>query len=175
MRAGEIVGLAGLVGAGRTELAQTLFGLTPADAGEIQLGGQTVRIDNPRTAVAHGIAYVPEDRRRHGVILEMPIAANITMAIHSQIFPGGWLRSTRGAQNFTLDFMRDLEVKAAGPQAPGGSLSGGNQQKVALARWLATHPRLLILSMSRRRVWMSERRAKSTRSSANWRPKVSRC
>jgi rhamnose transport system ATP-binding protein len=138
------VGLAGLVGAGRTELAQTLFGLTPADAGEIQLSGQMVRIDNPQTAVAHGIAYVPEDRRRHGVILEMPIAANITMAVHSQIFPGGWLRSA-AERKLTLDFMRDLEVKAAGPQAPGGSLSGGNQQKVALARWLATKPRILIL------------------------------
>ena len=144
LRAGEIVGMAGLVGAGRTELAQILFGLTPADAGEIQLGGKTVRIDDPRTAVAHGIAYVPEDRRRHGVILEMPIAANVTMAIHPQIFPGTWLRSA-AERKLTLDFIHDLGVKAAGPQAPGGSLSGGNQQKIALARWLATKPRVLIL------------------------------
>lgn len=144
LRAGEIVGMAGLVGAGRTELAQILFGLTPADAGEIQLGGQPVQIADPRSAIAHGIAYVPEDRRRHGVILEMPIAANTTMAIHSQIFPGTWLRS--GAERkLTLDFIRDLGVKAAGPQAPGGSLSGGNQQKIALARWLATKPKVLIL------------------------------
>jgi rhamnose transport system ATP-binding protein len=144
LRAGEIVGMAGLVGAGRTELAQILFGLTPADAGEILLGGKAVRIDDPRTAVAQGIAYVPEDRRRHGVILEMPIAANVTMAIHQQIFPGTWLRST-AERKLTLDFIRDLGVKAAGPQAPGGSLSGGNQQKIALARWLATKPRVLIL------------------------------
>jgi rhamnose transport system ATP-binding protein len=144
LRAGEVVGLAGLVGAGRTELAQTLFGLTPADAGEIKLGGQPVRIDSPQTAVAHGIAYVPEDRRRHGVILEMPIAANVTMAIHSRIFPGAWLRSA-AERKITLNFIRNLGVKAAGPQAPGGSLSGGNQQKIALARWLATKPRVLIL------------------------------
>jgi rhamnose transport system ATP-binding protein len=144
LRAGEIVGLAGLVGAGRTELARILFGLTPADAGEIQLGGQTVQIADPRSAIAHGIAYVPEDRRRHGVILEMPIAANATMAIHAQIFPGTWLRATAERQ-LTLDFIRDLGVKAAGPQAPGGSLSGGNQQKIALARWLATKPKVLIL------------------------------
>jgi rhamnose transport system ATP-binding protein len=144
LRAGEIVGMAGLVGAGRTELAQILFGLTPADAGEIQLAGKAVQIDDPRTAVAHGIAYVPEDRRRHGVILDMPIAANVTMAIHPQIFPGSWLRSA-AERNLTLDFIRDLGVKAAGPQAAGGSLSGGNQQKIALARWLATKPRVLIL------------------------------
>jgi rhamnose transport system ATP-binding protein len=144
LRAGEIVGMAGLVGAGRTELAQILFGLTPSDAGEIQLSGKTMQIDDPRTAVAHGIAYVPEDRRRHGVILEMPIAANVTMAIHPQIFPGTWLRSD-AERKLTLDFIRDLGVKAAGPQAPGGSLSGGNQQKIALARWLATKPRVLIL------------------------------
>lgn len=144
LRTGEIVGMAGLVGAGRTELAQILFGLTPADAGEIQLSGKTVRIDDPRTAVAYGIAYVPEDRRQHGVILEMPIAANVTMAIHPQIFPGTWLRAA-AERKVTLDFIRDLGVKAAGPQAPGGSLSGGNQQKIALARWLATKPRVLIL------------------------------
>jgi rhamnose transport system ATP-binding protein len=144
LRAGEVVGMAGLVGAGRTELAQTLFGLTPADAGEIKLGGQLAHIASPQAAVAHGIAYVPEDRRRHGVILEMPIADNVTMAIHSRIFPGVWLRSA-AERKLTLDFIRDLGVKAAGPEAPGGSLSGGNQQKIALARWLATKPRVLIL------------------------------
>ena len=144
VRAGEIVGLAGLVGAGRTELARILFGLTPADAGEITLSGQLTRLGDPRDAIAHGIAYVPEDRRRHGVILEMPIAANTTMAIHPQLFPGTWLRPGAERQ-LTLDFIRDLVVKTSGPDAPGGSLSGGNQQKVALARWLATKPKLLIL------------------------------
>ncbi len=144
VRAGEIVGLAGLVGAGRTELARILFGITPADSGEILLGGERVRISSPREAIAHGIAYVPEDRRRHGVILEMPLAANMTMAIHPRLFPGAWLRF--GAERaLALDYIRDLAVKAFGPEAPGSSLSGGNQQKVALARWLATKPRLLIL------------------------------
>ena len=144
VRAGEVVGLAGLVGAGRTELARILFGITPADAGEISLRGQRVVIHNPREAIAHGIAYAPEDRRRHGVILEMPIAHNMTMAIHPTLFPGSLLRfdaETKIAQ----DFIRDLGIKAYGPEAPGGSLSGGNQQKVSVARWLATKPKLLIL------------------------------
>ena len=144
VRAGEVVGLAGLVGAGRTELARILFGLTPADAGEIKLRGQRVTIDSPRSAVEQGISYVPEDRRRHGVILDLPIAANTTMAVHPQLFPGSWLRL--GAERtLTLDFIRDLAIKCAGPDASVGSLSGGNQQKVAVARWLATKPRLLIL------------------------------
>jgi rhamnose transport system ATP-binding protein len=144
IRAGEILGLAGLVGAGRTELAHILFGLTPADSGRIVVGGREAVIRSPQDAMQLGIAYVPEDRRRHGVILEMPIAQNMTMAIHRRIFPGTWLRA--GAErDLALDFMRRLDVRAAGPEAPGGSLSGGNQQKVALARWLATKPRLLIL------------------------------
>ena len=144
VRAGEVVGLAGLVGAGRTELARVLFGLTPADCGEIKLSGQRVTITSPQDAVAHGIAFVPEDRRRHGVILEMPIAHNMTMAIHDRLFPGTWLRF--GAERtLALEYIRDLGVKAYGSDAPGGSLSGGNQQKVSLARWLATKPKLLIL------------------------------
>src|SRR6185436_12238642 len=97
VRAGEIVGLAGLVGAGRTELACVLFGITPADTGEILLNGLRVIPRSPEEAVALGMAYVPEDRRRHGVILEMPVAANVTMAIHRRIFPGTWLRF--GAEN----------------------------------------------------------------------------
>jgi rhamnose transport system ATP-binding protein len=144
VRAGEVVGLAGLVGAGRTELARVIFGLTPADSGELQIKGETVRISTPQEAVARGIAYVPEDRRRHGVILEMPIAHNLTLAIHRRIFPGAWLRFGMETK-LALDFIRDLDVKAYGPEAPGGSLSGGNQQKVSLARWLATEPKLLIL------------------------------
>jgi rhamnose transport system ATP-binding protein len=144
VRAGEIVGMAGLVGAGRTELARVLFGITPADSGEILLNGQRITISTPKEAVAHGIAYVPEDRRRHGVILEMPIAHNMTMAVHDRVFPGAWLRFGAEKQ-LALDFIRDLGVKAYGPEAPGGSLSGGNQQKVSLARWLATKPKLLIL------------------------------
>lgn len=144
VRAGEIVALAGLVGAGRTELARVLFGITPADGGEIFLHGKTVKIRSPREAIAHGIAYVPEDRRRHGVILEMAVSANMTMASHPKLFPGtvlGFRAETELAQRF----IEDLGIKASGPEAPGGSLSGGNQQKVSVARWLATRPRLLIL------------------------------
>ena len=144
VRAGEVVGLAGLVGAGRTELARVLFGITPADQGEILLDGRPVSIRNPGEAIAHGIAYTPEDRRKHGVILEMPIAANISMAVHRSLFPGAWLRFD-AERRLALDAIRDLGIKTTGPSAPAGSLSGGNQQKVALARWLATKPKLLIL------------------------------
>ena len=144
IHAGEIFGLAGLVGAGRTELARTLFGLTPADAGRILVDGRERRIHSPGDAIAAGLAYVPEDRRRHGVILEMPIAQNMTMAVHGRLFPGGWLRAGPELA-LAADYMRDLGIKAAGSDALGASLSGGNQQKVALARWLATKPRVLIL------------------------------
>jgi len=144
IRAGEIVGMAGLVGAGRTELARILFGITPADSGEIILNGEVLHIRSPREAIARGIAYVPEDRRRHGVILEMPIAQNMTMASHPRFFPNSWLRLAAEHQ-LAEDFIRDLGIKAFSPDAPGGSLSGGNQQKVSVARWLATQPKLLIL------------------------------
>ncbi|HEY3853477.1 MAG TPA: sugar ABC transporter ATP-binding protein [Verrucomicrobiae bacterium] len=142
--AGEILGLAGLVGAGRTELARVIFGVTPADAGEILLNGTTIFIDTPADAVAHGIAYLPEDRRRHGVILEMPIAANMTMAVHQKIFPQSWLRFA-AERELADDYIRDLGIKAPGHDATASSLSGGNQQKVALARWLVAKPKVLIL------------------------------
>jgi rhamnose transport system ATP-binding protein len=144
IRAGEILGLAGLVGAGRTELARVIFGITPADSGEMFLNGERINIQSPQDAVARGIAYVPEDRRRHGVILEMPIAQNMTMAIHRRFFPGTWLRFGAERQ-LALDFIRDLGIRTSGPDTPGNSLSGGNQQKVSLARWLAAKPKVLIL------------------------------
>ena len=144
VRAGEVFGLAGLVGAGRTDLARILFGLVPADAGEIRLLGRVVSLRSPQDAIAHGIACVPEDRRRHGVVLEMPVAHNISMAIHRLLFPGSWLR-LGPERRLAVDFIRDLAVKCRGPEAPAGSLSGGNQQKVSLARWLATKPKVLIL------------------------------
>jgi rhamnose transport system ATP-binding protein len=144
LKAGEVVGLAGLVGAGRTELARILFGVTPADSGEIILEGKTLCIGSPRDAVENGIAYVPEDRRRHGVILEMPIAANITMSIHPELFPGGWLRF-EAERDLAGNYVANLSIKTSEVEAPAATLSGGNQQKVALARWLATKPKLLIL------------------------------
>jgi len=144
LRAGEVVGLAGLVGAGRTQLARILFGVTPADAGSIEVGGRAVTIRSPQEAMQLGIAYVPEDRRRHGVVLEMPVAQNITLAARRRLFPGGWLRFGRERRE-AGEFVRRLAIKTASVDAPVGSLSGGNQQKVALARWLATNPRILIL------------------------------
>ena len=144
IRAGEILGLAGLVGAGRTELARVLFGLTPATGGEILLGGKPVTVRTPSQAVDLGIAYVPEDRRRHGVILEMPIAANATLAILRRLSRAGFLDFGRERQ-LAADYVEKLAVKTPSIDVPAGNLSGGNQQKVALARWLATEPKLLIL------------------------------
>jgi rhamnose transport system ATP-binding protein len=144
LRAGEILGLSGLVGAGRTELARVLFGITPADSGVIELEGRALRIRSPGEALQEGIAYLPEDRRRHGVILEMAVGINITMAIHQRLFPGHWLRFTREGE-VALEYIRKLAIKAPGPETRASDLSGGNQQKVSLARWLATHPKVLIL------------------------------
>jgi len=144
VRAGEIFGLAGLVGAGRTELARVLFGLTPADAGEIRREGRPVQIDSPWTAMRHGLAYVPEDRRRHGVVTELPVAQNITLAAHRRVFRHGWL-SAPAENRMAAEFIARLGIRTAGPEAAVATLSGGNQQKVAVARWLATAPRVLIL------------------------------
>ncbi|HZR19071.1 MAG TPA: sugar ABC transporter ATP-binding protein [Verrucomicrobiae bacterium] len=144
VRRGEIFGLAGLIGAGRTELARTLFGLTPADSGEIALNGQPASVDSPQTAVRHGLAYVPEDRLRHGVIAELSIEQNISLASLSRIFPNGWLHS-EAERALALEQVQDLDVRPAAADALVSSLSGGNQQKVALGRWLATEPKVLIL------------------------------
>jgi len=144
VRAGEIVGLAGLVGAGRTELAETLFGLTPATSGEIRLRDKPVVIDRPARAVDLGIAYLPEDRRRHGVILEMSTAANTTLATLGAITRMGLLDFDRERAT-ALRLVRQLGIKTSSIDAPVENLSGGNQQKVALARWLAASPTLLIL------------------------------
>lgn len=144
VRAGEILGLAGLVGAGRTELAQTLFGLTPADSGEIHLRGQAVKIASPSQAAELGIAYVPEDRRRHGVILELPISANTTLASLRNLSKFGFL-DFAAERELAADYASRLCVKTPALFATAGTLSGGNQQKVALSRWLATNPSVLIL------------------------------
>lgn len=144
VRQGEVVALSGLVGAGRTELARILFGITPADSGEILLHGRSVTIRSAREAIGHQIAYLPEDRRRHGIILDMTLAQNITLAIHRKIFPRGWLRPGAELQ-LARESMQALNIKAEGPEWPANALSGGNQQKVALGRWLATRPKVLIL------------------------------
>ncbi len=144
VRAGEILGLAGLVGAGRTELARVLFGLTPADAGAILLRGQRVTIDSPARAVDLGIAYVPEDRRRHGVILDLPVVANTSLAVLRQVATMGFLRFRR-EHDLAARYAERLVIKTPSVDTPAINLSGGNQQKVALARWLAAKPKVLIL------------------------------
>jgi rhamnose transport system ATP-binding protein len=144
VRAGEILGFAGLVGAGRTELARTLFGITPANTGEIRLRGKPVVIDRPQHAVDRGLAYVPEDRRHYGVILQMALAANVTLASLPSISVAGLLNSRREGL-LARSFMQRLSIKASGLDTLAGELSGGNQQKLALARWLATKPAVLIL------------------------------
>lgn len=144
VRAGEIVGLAGLVGAGRTELARTIFGLTPADEGEILLHGKLVNLQDPAAAIARGIAYVPEDRRRHGIILDLAVSANITLASLDGLTSYGSL-DFRREKEIAADYTRRLGIKTPSIFAPAATLSGGNQQKVALSRWLATKPSVLIL------------------------------
>ncbi|HEY6187595.1 MAG TPA: sugar ABC transporter ATP-binding protein [Pyrinomonadaceae bacterium] len=144
VRAGEIVGLAGLVGAGRTELARTIFGLTPADSGEIVLRGEHVRLESPAGAIRRGIAYLPEDRRRHGVILDMQIGSNITLASLDRLSSYGALDFKR-EKEVAAEYTRRLGVKTPAIFVPVATLSGGNQQKVALSRWLMTNPSVLIL------------------------------
>jgi rhamnose transport system ATP-binding protein len=144
VRAGEILGLAGLVGAGRTELARVLFGLTPADRGEVRLRGRPVTIDSPATAVDLGIAYLPEDRRSHGVILDLSTTANTTLATLRANSRLGFLDFDRERAT-AAHFVKRLGIKTPSLDAPVGNLSGGNQQKVALARWLAADPGVLIL------------------------------
>jgi rhamnose transport system ATP-binding protein len=154
VRAGEILGLSGLVGSGRTQLAETIFGLTPAESGEIRLQGRAVQITSPADAIRHRIGYVPEDRRQHGVVMSMPICANISLASlpavcghgmidHGLINHGLIHRASENALART--YVERLRVKTHSIHAEAGSLSGGNQQKVALARWLAIQPAILIL------------------------------
>jgi rhamnose transport system ATP-binding protein len=143
VRRGEIFGLAGMIGAGRTSLARTLFGLSPADT-EIMLAGRPCRIRTPADAIRQGIAYLPEDRRQHGVILEMQVAMNISLAGLGSVSHCGMIDGNREREQ-ARHYAQSLRIKSGSPSAAVGQLSGGNQQKVALARWLATHPRVLIL------------------------------
>jgi rhamnose transport system ATP-binding protein len=144
VRAGEIVGLAGLVGSGRTELAEALFGLAPVDAGAVLLKGAPVALSSPAHAITAGIAYLPEDRRRHGVILDMSISANISLASLDRLSRRGGIDPELETE-LAVGYVRRLGIKTPATYAPVATLSGGNQQKVALGRWLATRPSLLIL------------------------------
>lgn len=143
LRRGEILGLAGLVGAGRTELARILFGVTPPTAGEILVEGKPVSVASVNDAIAHRIAYVPEDRKEHGVIEDLPINENITLPLLRKL-NGSWLDEKK-EDALASTFSRQLAVKTPSIYVQTRTLSGGNQQKVALSRWLATEPRILIL------------------------------
>jgi rhamnose transport system ATP-binding protein len=144
LRAGEIVGMAGLVGSGRTEFAEAIFGIRPDPAGEILLHSRRIAVGEPGDAIRHGIAYLPEDRRRHGVVLDMPIAANTSLAALPAVSRRGLIDSA-AERVLALDFVKRLQIKTSSLYAEAGSLSGGNQQKVALARWLAIKPAVLIV------------------------------
>ncbi len=145
VRAGEIVGLAGLVGAGRTELARAIFGLTPADRGEIVLRGEPIKIDSPARAIEHGIAYVPEDRRRHGVVLELPISANITLASLGQLARlrrAGLQARERGRRRLHAAARRqDARDLYARVRRSPAAISRRSRS----SRWLVTKPSVLIL------------------------------
>jgi simple sugar transport system ATP-binding protein len=147
VRAGEILGITGLLGSGRTELAHSLFGLVePADSGTIEIGGQAVRLRTVQDAIRAGVAYVPEDRLTEGVFAEQSIERNIAIsALSSLAGRAGWIRpsSLRRAAD---QWMAGLHIQAPTARMPVASLSGGNQQKVVLGRWLATQAKILILN-----------------------------
>lgn len=144
LRQGEILGFYGLVGAGRSEVMQALFGLTPGANGNVTIHGKQVRIASPADAIRHGIAYVPEDRQHQGAHLTLPILHNITLPILSRV--GFFLRGRRAEENrIARHYAEQLELKAAHLTQKVSELSGGNQQKVVLGKWLATDPKVIIL------------------------------
>lgn len=141
---GEIVGLAGLVGAGRTELARTIFGVDRIDGGEIIIEGQKVSIREPDDALKNGIAYLPEDRQQYGLVFPMTITQNITLPTLKKFALWGHL--DRGKEDLvSAEYIKLLDIRTAGLWQKALQLSGGNQQKVVLAKWLSTKPKVLIL------------------------------
>jgi ABC-type sugar transport system ATPase subunit len=143
VRAGEIVALAGLAGAGRTELALSIFGMRPRAAGEIFVGGRRVEINSPADAIRAGLGYAPEDRKELGLFLDRTIAENIAVARLDRF--GSWWLDDRRSEGVAEEFRRKLRVACRGPRQTVGTLSGGNQQKVVLAKWLLAGPRVLIV------------------------------
>jgi rhamnose transport system ATP-binding protein len=144
LRRGEILGVYGLVGAGRSELMQTIFGLSTADSGRVTLDGQPLKLRNATDAIRHGIVYVPEDRQHQGVMLGQSIGDNIALPNLRALSRFGIVRNTR-ARSDAGDWARRLQVKCASFAQRVSELSGGNQQKVVLAKWLMAAPRVLIL------------------------------
>lgn len=143
VRKGEILGFAGLVGAGRSETAQAIFGADPAVSASISLDGKRVDIASARDAIAHGIYLVPEDRRVSGLIVDMPIRSNITLPALSRYSSGGLVSRDRESKTAS-EMCKKLGVKTPSPETHAANLSGGNQQKVVLAKWLSLDPKLMI-------------------------------
>ncbi|MBX9457169.1 MAG: sugar ABC transporter ATP-binding protein [Rhizobium sp.] len=141
---GEVVGLAGLLGSGRTETAEVMFGRTPADAGSIEVEGRSVSLSSPQAAIAEGFGFCPEDRKTDGIVGDLSVRENIVLALQAR---QGWAKPiSRSEQNELADhYIRALDIRTDGREKPIKLLSGGNQQKAILARWLAMNPKLLIL------------------------------
>ena len=144
LRAGEVLGFAGLVGAGRSEIAQALFGLDPDATGTIAVRGRTVRIGSPLDAMGHGLGLVPEDRKRQGLVLSMTAGSNTTLATLGSLSRLGFISHT-AERAVARRFFERLRVRAPGPDTPSAGLSGGNQQKLVLAKWLAARCTILML------------------------------
>lgn len=146
MRAGEILGVTGLLGSGRTELALALFGLIPADSGQISMDSQPMRIRSIQDAIRHGIGYVPEDRLTEGLFLEQSIGNNVVVRIIDSLRNNLGLTIPAQVRGKVDEWVRSLRIKTGDPSLPAKTLSGGNQQRVVLAKWLASKPRLMILN-----------------------------
>lgn len=144
IREGEVVGLAGLLGSGRTETANLIFGAVPADQGRVMLRGRDIDVKNPRDAVAHRFAMCPEDRKIDGIVGDLSVRDNIILALQAR---QGWMRPIPRAkvEEIAQSYVRALDIRLASLDMPIRLLSGGNQQKALLARWLATNPDFLIL------------------------------
>jgi ABC-type sugar transport system ATPase subunit len=144
VRAGEIVGLAGLVGSGRSELAQAVFGVAPPESGTIEIDGRSVNISRPEDAIALGIAYAPEDRQRQGLVVAMTVGENIGLTRIWKLMRGPFL-NFEAEDKLADEYIQMLRIKTPSSHQIARNLSGGNQQKIVLGKWLATKPRLLIV------------------------------
>lgn len=144
VRTGEIVALAGLVGAGRSEIARAVFGVDAYDSGSVRLGDQEISRHRPGAAIDAGMALVPEDRRQQGLVTEASVARNVAAAIRGTLTRRGWLTS-RAETQAAAPWAAKLQVKTSALDMSATTMSGGNQQKVVIAKWLATKPRLLII------------------------------
>jgi simple sugar transport system ATP-binding protein len=145
LRGGEILGITGLLGSGRTELALALFGDNPAESGEIVLAGRPVTIDSVQDATDLGIAYVPEDRLKQGLVMRQSVDRNIVITVVDELTGRLGLIDPRRREQTVATWVRDLTIKVSSPEAAAQTLSGGNQQRVVIAKWLATEPQVLIL------------------------------